>query len=746
MRRRPVCGLCLLMMLGIVLLKMWELPFIRETPISASTEKILEQREAVQVLGTVYKRANSENTCSVYLKNARAEAGKAEVLLGNIRVFLKEKEEPRMGVKLLLSGKLEKIQRPRNPGEFDGQQYYKCRHIYYQLKKAEIKESSAEYSVCREMLEQIREHLKEVLEETAGEEQGIFCAMLLGDKGNLEQEIKTRYQMAGIIHIMAISGLHLSILGMGLLGILKRIGLGNGMAGFLALAVIYPYGLMTGGGVSTLRAVSMMMLSIGGKVLGRTYDMPTALALAAILLLLDSPDYLFDSGFLLSFGAVLGIGVIWPFVQGHFEKIKPPVQGLLASLCVQAATLPVLLYFFYEVSVYGLLLNLLVIPTAGVVLLSGAAGGILGCVWMQGARAVLLPGRALLKIYGLLCSWACRLPFCTWISGRPEIWQIGIYYALLLGTLALWGMADRRKENKEKAGERGKKGKALLYSGLAISLFVGTWQLGYRGKAKLSVTCLDVGQGDAVVITTEDGGAYLCDGGSSSKTSVGNYQILPYLKSRGIAVLDGIFVSHTDSDHISGIKELLEARAENLTSLRIRRLYLPDWSKAPEAWEELRALAGKARTPVICLGRGEKLSGQGYELEVLHPQKGARIEDVNEGCLVLMLRAGRFRAIFTGDIGKETEKALLPCLEKCQLLKVAHHGSANSTGTEFLERVQPLAAIISCSENNRYGHPAPETVERLNKAGARIYITKDCGAVTGTVEGEELVLTGYCEQ
>lgn len=744
MRQRPICCLCLLMMLSIVLLKMWELPFLEKAPLSVFMESILEQDLAVQVFGSVYKRTSSENTSSVYLRNAWIMDGKEKISLGNIRVFLEEKEEPLIGADIVISGKLEKIQEPGNPGEFDSRQYYKCRHIYYQVKKGKIKKASTEYSLYGETLEKIREHLKGVLEDTAGKEAGIFCAMLLGDKGNLEPQVKTRYQMAGIIHIMAISGLHLSILGMGFFGVLKKIGLGNGAAGFLALAVIYQYGLMTGGSVSTLRAVSMMMLAIGGKILGRTYDMLTALALGAILLLLDSPDYLCDSGFLLSFGAVLGMGVVLPEVLGHFEGTRLPVQGFLASLCVQAVTLPVMLYFFYEVSVYGIFLNLLVIPTASAVLLSGVMGGILGCVWTEGAKIALLPGRILLKIYGLLCEWCCRLPFCTWVGGKPEMWQILVYYAMLWGILVLWREVDGKDVETRGAKSKGirKRARLLVYPGMFFCLFAGVWLLGYRGKAELSVTCLDVGQGDAVVITTEDGGAYLCDGGSSSESLVGNYQIVPYLKSKGISVLNGIFVTHTDKDHISGIREILEASAQKLTSLQVRQLYLPAWGDPPEVWKELKALAERAKIPVTCLGRGDRLSGKGYVFEVLHPERGNKAEDVNESSLVLVLNTSKFRGIFTGDIGMDTEKILVPYLEKCQLLKVAHHGSANSSSTEFLEKTQPVAALISCSENNRYGHPSPEALERLERAGAKIYITKDCGAVTVTV-GEQLVIERF---
>lgn len=728
MRQRPMCCLCLLLMLGIVLLDRWEFPLWRKTPVSVSVQNYLEHHSQVQVMGKVIKRTKSKSSISVYLENSKLLVQSKTYRLGSLRVFLKEEERIPIGASVLLQGKLKPTEPARNPGAFDSQSYYKAQHISYLMFQGTVQKVSGTCSWYKERLARVRDFFAQILGKAGGEEAGIFAAMLLGEKSLLEEETKLQYQMAGIVHVLAISGLHLSLLGMGLFKLLKWIGLGNLPAGGIALAAIYQYGLLTGSSVATLRAVSMFLLSVGAVILGRTYDMLTALAFGAILLLLESPDYLYHSGFLLSFGSVLGVGVVSPIFTKCLPKRCVFLRSLTASLAVQAVTLPILLYFYYEVSLYGIFLNLLVLPTVAAVLLWGIGGTILGGICLPAGKALLWPGRLLLKGYQLLCVYGCRQPWCTWVAGKPENWQILVYYGSLAGCVLLWMQQGKRQE--ERKGKRYRFTEILLQGISLVWVLAAVWLLGFRGSQPFTVTCLDVGQGDASVISTPQGEHYLCDGGSSSASGVGTYQILPFLKSQGISCLDGIFVSHTDQDHISGIEEILEARGKALTSVRVKALYLPAWEEKPEAYERLEELAKEAAVPVIALGTGDVLERHGLKFQVLAPQRGARIGDVNEGSLVLQAEYGAFRGLFTGDIGEETERTLLAQVSPCQFLKVAHHGSRYSSCEAFLQRVKPKLGVISCSASNTYGHPSPETLERLEEAGSAVRITRDSGAVT----------------
>ena len=384
MRRRPVCILCLLLVVFLCVTDWLGFSLIRGNPLPESVQTWIKKHPESTICGEVVRCQENEDVISVYLKNTyliyyseeksdlslkgQSEKEFEKISIYNVKVYLKKKKKLPAGSLVLVSGKLEEIKGPSNPGEFDSRQYYACRHTYYVMKKGNIEGQSRNHSVYGQFLINMQQKFADILEKAGGEEAGVFEAIVLGDKSNLDAELKMRYQMAGIIHILAISGLHISLLGMGLYELLKKAGLGIWPAGILALVIMLQYGMMTGGGVSTMRAVSMFLLSVGARIAGRIYDMPTGMAAACILILMESPAYLVDGGFLLSFGSVIGIGCVWPVLEETLKTENKILRSFLASATVQLVTLPVVLWFYGEVSVAGIFLNLLVIPTVGIVL------------------------------------------------------------------------------------------------------------------------------------------------------------------------------------------------------------------------------------------------------------------------------------------------------------------------------------------------------------------------------------------
>ena len=739
MRKRPMCFACVFLMLCLCILDLAGISVIRGNPLPREAQEYIEAHPSAVICGEVQRCQDTEYSLSVYLKQVYLTYQSEKIPIRNIRVFLKEniKKDLRTGMIIQVSGELERVSAPRNPGEFDSQQYYACQGIYYFMKNGIIQKKSRSYSRYGQFLTDLRGRIAGILEVAAGEDAGIYQAMLLGEKSSLDEEVKLRYQMAGMVHILAISGLHISVLGMGLFSLLKKFSLGNGLAGFLALSVILQYGMLTGGSVSAMRAVCMFVLAIGARILGRSYDLLTALAASAILLLLDTPAYLYSSSFLLSFGAVAGLGIVAPALNRLVESDRAWVKTLLSSLAVQFTTLPVLLRMYGEVSVLGIILNLVVLPTVSVVLICGLCCAGIGFVSIQLAGFCLIPGKILLSCYEKLCVLAVAVPFCTWIGGAPKIWKCVVYYVILLGGIqAAWFL-------REKGGCRVRR---FLPRGICVAVVcVSVLILGFRQRGELLITCLDIGQGDGIVIQLPGGKNVMVDGGSSSKKNVASYQILPYLKNQGISVVDAMLISHTDLDHISGVQELLTLKEKHLTTLRIRNLLLPDW-KAPEAvYHELEEQAKRCGISVIRLHQGQKLRFGGVSLKILAPEPGADGTDVNEEGVVLELEYGKFRGLFTGDIGAETEKKLLPELDDVDFLKVGHHGSRYSTCQEFLDGIKPELAVISCSETNTYGHPSPETTERLEQNGIQTEYTMKNGAITVISDGKSMWLERFIE-
>ena len=739
MTRRPVCLACLLLMAAMLLADGLGFPLIRGNPLPSSVQEWISRYPQAVVCGETVRCARTEFSQSVYLKNTYLIYKSEKVSIENLRVFLKEDKEVPVGTLLLVSGKLEPVGGPRNPGEFDSRQYYAAERIYYFMKEGRVERQSETYSRLGEFLAGVRQKAAGILEAATGKEAPVFEAMALGEKSSLEEETKIRYQMAGIIHILAISGLHISLLGMGLYQLLKKAGLGIWQAGMLSLIVMVCYGIMTGGSVSTMRAVCMFLLSVGAKILGRCYDMLTALAFSAVLLLLDSSACLYSSSFLLSFGAVAGIGVVSPVLLKAFGTKNKTVQAFLSSFAVQLFTLPILLWFYGEVSLAGIFLNLLVLPTVGVVLASGVAGIVLGLISLRLAWAAVLPGRVLLLLYEKLCVLAGKLPYCTWIAGVPKLWQAAVYYGILGGVLVFLLKLEKDKKQEHV------RGRWIWKAGCAAAMAMGAGVLGFHSLSCLQITCLDVGQGDGIFIETPEGFCFLVDGGSSNKSDVGQYQLLPYLKSQGISQVDGIFVSHTDDDHISGVRQLLEYSGEGLTTVKIHRLFLPAWEEKPEAYQELENLALKAGAEVFYVEKGDVFQAGETEFSFLAPL-GDGEKDSNENGMVMLLRYGAFEGLFTGDIGEEREKKLLPYLSDIDFLKVGHHGSRYSTSEPFLDKLCPEIAVISCSDSNTYGHPSPETVKRLEKAGCQVEYTMKSGAVTVRTDGSQTAAEGFLKE
>lgn len=664
-------------------------------------------------------------------------------------VYLKEGQTASVGSRILLEGELSLPGRAGNPGQFDAASYYLPRKILLILQDGVIEKQLEEGKNFTGFLAAIREKLQDSYWQVLGEEQaGTISAITLGDRSGLPEEIKTIYQEGGIAHVLAISSLHITLLGRGLYRLLRKSRLSFLTSGILSLALIFSFCQMTGMSVSAQRACLMFGLWVGSQILGRTNDGLTSLSLAAILVLLASPDYRKDGSFLLSFGCVLSLQLLVPVLKRLF-----PLRGKLGdSLCSSAAvtigTLPVVMYFFYQFTPYSVLVNLAVIPCMSLLMVSGLLGSLLGCISIPLGTLAAAPCHYLLELFELLCRLERKLPGAVMVTGRPKAVQIGLFYLLLA---LLWLLVM-----KGGAGVKGKKGRKKKVPGTfraaGIGVLAGAFCLMFfRQEPRLRIVYLDVGQGDCALVQA---GNFSCliDGGSSSLKGVWQYRMEGVLKYYGVSDLDAVFLSHGDADHINGVREMLEEYETDFLGKRavgitVRRLFLPDLEGEQEQLEQIADLAGRHSIPVDTISRGQILSGGSVKLTCLHPGKKSGSGDANEDSMVLMLECAGIRALFTGDLEGEGEKELLKeqgeALLEADLLKVGHHGSKNGTSAEFLEKVKPEAAVISCGENNRYGHPSPQVLERLDAAGAHVYRTDRAGAVILEVKGEKALIKSY---
>ena len=671
-----------------------------------------------------------------------------------------------------IKGEVSFFENARNPGNFDQKRYYQIQDIHGIVWATEVRLLDSSRWELKNALVEFRSKWKENLVDAMGEEDGTTMgAMMLGEKSDMDQELKALYQANGIGHILAISGLHLSFIGIGMYRILRRLTGSYPIGGIAGILFLVLYIVMIGLTVSAIRALVMFLFRVGADIAGRHYDAPTALAVAAVVTLVWRPLYLFDGGFWLSFGAVFAILTVLPVMQqtsavkkyigksaGRRDAKKysilvsfaqeSVVQGLRASISIHLVILPILLYYFFEFPLYSFFLNLFVIPLMSVLLFTGMLGSICDTMIMPVSVVCFTLCRVILWIYKKSCDIAIMLPGARVVTGRPAIWQMVMYYMfLLLGVLTLKrkllvSMESLKREKIEKGSNVKQDQQKKLYRDNIIMwkrCVVILWILSslmlmirWGEKGSLGVTMLDVGQGDGIFLKGPDGGTYLIDGGSSDVKNVGRYRIEPFLKSQGVSKIDYAFISHGDSDHMNGVEELI-SRQE--IGVRIGTLVLP----VQEVWDDnLKELAHKADSAgvkVAVIQPGQNLTEGEMNITCLQPGASKKIEPGNAASMVLAVRYGGYDMLLTGDVEEEGEENLTSLLalgyQDCtwEVLKVAHHGSKNSSSEEFLDSVCPKYALISAGQDNRYGHPHQETLYRLKDAGSKIYSTQDQGAI-----------------
>ena len=704
MIKRPLCMVCLLFLI------VQSIIFIvrgGQTPMEEPASSILQMKEnqELTVTGQVYNKKQTSNTQILYLKN-------------NLIVYDSNFTKIKIGQYITVKGTVHHFDKAHNPGNFDQSEYYAKENIFGAIFCEQILEVSGEEDLLEERLYQVKQNWKKQLILFMGEENGqVMSAMLLGEKSEMDANIKELYQKNGIGHVLAISGLHISFVGLVIYKLIRKTGIPFLIAGFIALSLLTMYGIMIGFTVSVFRAYLMLVLKIVADITGRVYDMMTAVMLSAAITVWRQSLYLSDAGFYLSYGAVLGILLIMPILKESFLGKKRWFQLLMPGICVNVALFPIQLLYYYEFPLYSILLNLLVVPLMSLLLGFGMFGSIVSIFARVFGRICFYPCRWILVFYELLSKWGLKLPAARIVTGQPIWWKVVLYYIVLI--VIIWKGINWKK--------------IVLYFVCILSLIiVPNW--------KLQITMLDVGQGDCIFIKAPGNHTYLIDGGSSDVKEVGKYRMEPFLKFQGAGTLDYIFVSHGDGDHYSGIMELLQRQE---LGIKIQNLIVPVNYKEDENLLTLIQTAKENGVNVFAMKPGTVVKNRNVNFTCLQPTESETAG--NASSMVLELSYKKFQMLFTGDVEKEGENSLISKVngKSYTALKVSHHGSKYSTSENFLKAIDVKVALISAGENNAYGHPHEETIERLTEEGATIYETSNNGAITITSNGDKMGITVF---
>ncbi len=565
-----------------------------------------------------------------------------------------------------------------------------------------------------------------------GSHGGLMLSLLLGIDAYLPAEVYQQFSRAGLLHLMVVSGAQVAIVAGALAAAARVTRLPAWPSAAILGAGVGVFAAMVGWAPSVGRAVVMTAIAMTGTLVGRDRDRAATLATAALVLLAIQPSALFDIGFQLSFAATWGLLFVAPVLQRQCARLGPRLSAALGvTLGAQMGVAPLLLAHFQTIPLAGLVANLFALPIVAALVPAGfaliplliaapALGGVLLTVLRPGLVALLWIGAR----FGDL-SWAM-------LSTPPVGERMVVVLYVILGTALAIAAGSWRPS-------RGQRAAAASATILVIALWYATAS---AAPSVLTVTVLDVGQGDSILIQSPSGRSALIDGGGELYAErggwdIGRMRVVPALRRSGVRRLDVVMLSHPHEDHVGG----LPAVAENFPIGLVLDPGVPHPS--PSYLRFLRLIEAR-KIPYRQAREGLQVDlGAGARLAILHPTDPPLALDgdpVHARGVVTRLTYGRTAMLLTGDVEAPVERALIargsPLAS--QVLKVGHHGSKTSTSPEFVARVQAKVAVISLGPDNAFGHPHPMTLDVLAASGVMVFRTDRHGAVRITSDGTTL--------
>jgi competence protein ComEC len=631
---------------------------------------------------------------------------------------------------------------------------------------------------------------------------GVLRAMLLGDRSFVERSESTDFQKTGVFHVLVVAGLHVGAIAVFLFWLGRSLRLTSFWTALTTLTVLFAYVAVVEQRPPVIRAALMTAIVVLGGLFFRRLELLNSLGMAALILLVAKPLAIRDSSFQLTFlaiGCIAGLAAPWlektvqPYVRAlrgwrdvtrdaahepraaqfridlrataRWISAHLPGRGgraagnalaggigvslrvwelLVITLALQLGMQPLMARDFHRVTLSAPLVNLAAVPLTGIVVPLGFLTLACGLVLPGLGKLLAVPLAWVTTLLVHIVQWFAHFPGWSYRIPGPPGWLVALFLAAGL----FLAVAARISKSWRVWASRGAAG-VLAASALTIAMypFAPRWSAG-----KLELSVLDVGQGDSLFVVSPHGTTMLIDGGGAfggfsgheghSGIDPGEDAVSPYLWSRGFQRLDVVALTHAHQDHIGGLTAILE-------NFHVGTIWIGrDVESA--ALANLEKLAREKSLPIVHEIRGNAFSWDGVETQFLWPEippEEIRPSPKNNDSLVLRLKYGERTLMLPGDAEKQVEKAMMEenaeATLRADVLKVGHHGSKNSTTLGFLAAIQPRVAVISAGEDNPYGHPNPELLERLEGAGVRILRTDRDGAVHVLTDGKQLEITCF---
>lgn len=635
---------------------------------------------------------------------------------GVILTYYPKADEPlptaRIGDKVSASGNLKLLTNYNNPGQIDGVTRMKANGITARLSAGKQGISITEvdggpWTSCLRFVASIRQHYRESMAEVMShEDAAAIFAMLFGGYAGLNPELVEEFTTTGIVHILSVSGSHMSMLAMATAWLCKPLRRWRGVTFALGFFVIATYAILSGLLPQVMRSATMGVLIFFAKTLDAEAEGARLLTLTALAMLFNQPLLLYDVSFQLSFSSTAGLMYLAEDLKTSMERLpKFFTEPASMTLAAQLASLPVVVWYFNQVSLSSVLANVFVLPLLEVVIVGGLLGGLLaavvpiaGMIFFAGMALIFGAGAELNRLFAGLPLSSIQVPSLEMGAGF-------FYYAALI---------LRRR--------------IVLLPIVFLICWTGLSVLRIGGDVEVSF--VDVGQGDCAVVVTPHGRCLIFDTGGVREQmfDVGGRVVVPYLKHENIREVEKIFLTHVHEDHAGGAGAVIKKFpvGEVITAGESKSDYAATFGIAEDFLPPLRA--GHA---------GEVFNVDGVQVEVLYaPSVGSG----NEVSNVYRVRYGGVSFLITGDLVKEIEAQILRegVDVSSTVLKVGHHGSATSSSEDFLRAVAPRCAVISVGYGNSFGHPRAEVLERLESLPTKIYRTDRDGLIKFRTDGKSL--------
>lgn len=626
------------------------------------------------------------------------------------------------GMICTFQGEKKEASRARNFHAFDYRDYLFKQRIHFVFEATDISGCTQKDTSFVHWLLSLRQsavsHIAEIF---PGQSAAFMNALLFGDRQHMTSQVEQQYQLFGLVHLLAISGSHIVLLTAICYFVLLRIGVTRESATMVLIVCIPLYMFFAGASPSVIRASLMGVIVLLALIYTIRLPGIDALSITAIVMLFYDPYVLFDIGFQFSFIGSLALLLSSSYLLNSEHGLIR--NAVYLSLISQLVSMPILLYHFGYFSPYSVLLNIIYVPFLSLF--------VLPCCIVIALLMLLSPFLAMwlanilsfcITLSNNFLTYCEALPFVQLTFGGTSPLLVVIYGCSILSIFLSWEGFIWRKYRHICVG---------------IFFFISTCQYMFpyfNGTGK--ITFIDVGQGDAIFIRLPyEEGTYLIDTGGTipmekekwqqkkNEFSVGEDILIPFLQKEGVRELDKLIVTHGDIDHAGAAKEVLQ-------SIPVKEVVFGEKEQDAQLEDELKKLAFQENIPVNFVQRGDKWKAGAAEFFVLAPEGDE--EGDNDASMVLFANINNKRWLFTGDLEEKGEKDLVETYPnlRADVLKVGHHGSETSSTEQFLDHIQPEKAVISAGEQNRYGHPHEEVVERLIERGIEVWRTDTQGAIS----------------